>query len=168
VLLFAGLSGLYTLLREKTWRGVPDGAQLRGVAGGVGDGRGAPELTVRLPVLLALGASVGFVSGVAGIGGGIVLAPILLRFPGAKAQNVAALSSGFIFLNSVAGLAGQIAKSGMPAAVESALVASLVLAVFAGGSIGTTLALRTSSQRIIRGGSHVLVSLVGGRLLILV
>ena len=58
------------------------------------------------PVLIALliGATLGFFSGMIGIGGGIILSPILILFHWASVKESAAASAMFIFLNSLAGL----------------------------------------------------------------
>ncbi len=59
-----------------------------------------------LNVLLAafLGAFIGLLSGFIGIGGGILLSPILLLFHWADAKEAAAISSLFIVINSLMGL----------------------------------------------------------------
>ncbi len=54
--------------------------------------------------LVLLGAILGFISGAAGIGGGIFLAPILLLLGYATQQQAAALSIVFIWLNSAIGI----------------------------------------------------------------
>ncbi len=53
-----------------------------------------------------LGLIIGFVSGLIGIGGGIILSPIILMLGWANVKETAALSALFIFLNSVAGFFG--------------------------------------------------------------
>lgn len=58
-----------------------------------------------LPALF-IGAFLGFFSGVIGIGGGIILSPILIVMGWANQKEAAAVSSLFIFLNSATGLAG--------------------------------------------------------------
>ncbi|MEO6189195.1 MAG: sulfite exporter TauE/SafE family protein [Saprospiraceae bacterium] len=56
-----------------------------------------------IPALL-IGALIGYVSGLIGIGGGILLSPILLFFGWANMKQTAAISALFIALNSFAGL----------------------------------------------------------------
>jgi len=51
-----------------------------------------------------LGLSIGLISGMIGIGGGIILSPILLLFGWANLKETSALSALFIFVNSCAGL----------------------------------------------------------------
>lgn len=59
---------------------------------------------------LLIGAGLGFLSGITGIGGGVFLSPILISFNWAKQKNTAAVSAAFIFVNSVAGLAGSFSR----------------------------------------------------------
>jgi uncharacterized membrane protein YfcA len=61
---------------------------------------------VPLGIALAVGALIGGLSGMLGIGGGILLSPVLLLFDWADAKEAAAVSALFIFVNSIAGLAG--------------------------------------------------------------
>jgi uncharacterized membrane protein YfcA len=56
-----------------------------------------------LPSLL-IGAILGFFSGMIGIGGGIILSPVLILFHWATIKESAAASALFILLNSLSGL----------------------------------------------------------------
>ncbi|MBK8954605.1 MAG: sulfite exporter TauE/SafE family protein [Saprospiraceae bacterium] len=53
-----------------------------------------------------LGAFIGLLSGLIGIGGGILLSPLLILLRWASIKQTAAVSAIFIFVNSLAGLAG--------------------------------------------------------------
>ncbi len=57
---------------------------------------------------LTLGAIIGFFSGLIGIGGGIILTPIILLLHWGNMKEAAAVSALFIFVNSAAGLVGQL------------------------------------------------------------
>ena len=59
---------------------------------------------------LAIGAAIGFLSGLIGIGGGIILSPVLLLLKWTDMKQTAAISALFIFVNSIAWLAGQLTK----------------------------------------------------------
>jgi uncharacterized membrane protein YfcA len=59
---------------------------------------------------IIIGAVIGFLSGLIGIGGGIILSPVLLLLKWSDQKQAAALSAAFIFVNSLAGLAGQFTK----------------------------------------------------------
>ena len=57
-----------------------------------------------------IGGSIGFISGVVGIGGGIFLSPVLLLIKAGKARHIATTASLFILINSISGLVGQSTK----------------------------------------------------------
>ncbi|HEX6170362.1 MAG TPA: sulfite exporter TauE/SafE family protein [Chitinophagaceae bacterium] len=63
-----------------------------------------------LVLSLLIGAAIGFLSGLIGIGGGIILSPVLLLLKWTDMKQTAAISAIFIFVNSLSGLAGQLQK----------------------------------------------------------
>ncbi|TDD98304.1 sulfite exporter TauE/SafE family protein [Flavobacterium cellulosilyticum] len=87
---------------------------------------------INLPLALFFGAVIGFLSGLIGIGGGIVLSPILLLFGWATMKQTAAVSALFIFVNSISGLFGFISKGGVIPSSSSVLIG----VVFIGGLLG--------------------------------
>ncbi len=112
-------------------------------------------------VAVGIGAGVGFASGVVGIGGGIFLSPILFLGKWAGARQIAATTSLFIALNSLAGLAGQLSVG---ISVDVTLTAILLLAVVAGGQLGTRLTLTWFTPATIQKVAALLILLVGARL----
>ncbi|MBL7812374.1 MAG: sulfite exporter TauE/SafE family protein [Bacteroidetes bacterium] len=58
-----------------------------------------------IPALIT-GGSIGFLSGLIGVGGGIILSPVLLLMGWAGMKETAAISAAFILVNSAAALAG--------------------------------------------------------------
>ncbi len=81
---------------------------------------------------LFIGSGIGFLSGLIGIGGGILLSPVVLLLGWAGQKQTAAISALFIFVNSLAGLAGQLVKG-----VQFSADMYLYVAVaFAGGLAG--------------------------------
>lgn len=102
-----------------------------------------------------LGAGIGALSGLVGIGGGIFLSPVLHFFGWLDARRIAALASAFIFLNSLSSLAG-LALQGVPD-FTWAFVLPLLAAVFLGGQIGSRLAARWISVVFIRKLTAVLL-----------
>ena len=87
---------------------------------------------------MAAGAGIGFVSGLSGIGGGVLLSPFFLISGWAGARQTAGIAAVFILANSVAGLAGNIvAVRALPG--ELVVWAGLVLA---GSIVGTGLGVR--------------------------
>src|SRR5215469_3459601 len=91
---------------------------------------------------IVIGAAVGFVSGLTGVGGGVFLAPILIALHWASPRQTAALSSPFIWANSVVGLAGAVYVGQTPS-VDTWLYA---LAALAGAMVGTIVGLRLSQM----------------------
>jgi len=84
-----------------------------------------------IPALL-IGAVIGFLSGLIGIGGGIILSPILLLLGWSNMKQTAAISALFIFVNSLAGLMGQLTKG----INFSGDMLMYVVVAFAGGMLG--------------------------------
>lgn len=112
---------------------------------------------------LPVGTLLGLLSGLVGIGGGIFLAPILYFLGWGNAKEVAAATGFFILVNSLSGLAGQIAKSGW--AIEWTWVAPLLAAVFLGGQIGSRLGAGKISKSALRRVTAALILFAAGRLL---
>ena len=63
-----------------------------------------------IPLSIVIGGLIGFLSGLIGIGGGIILSPVILLLKWADMKQTAAISALFIFVNSLSGLAGQLSK----------------------------------------------------------
>jgi len=85
-----------------------------------------------IPALL-IGAGLGFFSGMIGIGGGIILSPVLILLRWASIKEAAAVSAIFIFLNSGAGLLGVLQSR----SIGNPEIAVWILAAFAGGLLGS-------------------------------
>lgn len=87
---------------------------------------------INLPLALTFGALIGFLSGLLGIGGGIILSPVLLLFGWATMKQTAAVSALFILVNSISGLFGFVSQGGTLPASSSVLIG----VVFIGGLLG--------------------------------
>jgi len=81
---------------------------------------------------LLTGGIIGLLSGMLGIGGGIILSPLMLFFRWATTRQTAATSALFIFVNSLSGLVSLLAKGYTPDPQQYAWIA----AAFAGGLVG--------------------------------
>lgn len=107
---------------------------------GVEEGRRPLAWGRSLKIGVPLGAVLGFVSGLTGIGGGIFLAPVLYFLGWGGARRIAAAANVFILVNSISGLTGQFAKNSFRWDVTAML--PLILAVFVGGLAGTRVGLK--------------------------
>ena len=89
------------------------------------------------PIGILVGGSIGFFSGLIGIGGGIILSPVILLLRWGSIKEAAAVSALFIWVNSLAGLAGQL-RFGFELSPNIWLMAGLTLiGGFAGGTAGS-------------------------------
>jgi uncharacterized membrane protein YfcA len=99
-----------------------------------------------LSLALISGSFIGFLAGLTGVGGGVLIAPLLLLTGWARTKIAAAVSSFFILINSVAALAGHLsATRELPANLPVFALAALLGAV-----IGSELGSRHLSTRTIQ------------------
>ncbi len=86
---------------------------------------------------LIVGGVIGFFSGLIGIGGGIILTPVILLLHWGKMKEAAAVSALFIWVNSASGLIGQW-STGIDLSRESFLLVGITLiGGFFGAYIGS-------------------------------
>jgi len=95
---------------------------------------------------LAVGAIIGFFSGLIGIGGGIILTPIILLLHWGKMKEAAAVSALFIWVNSAAGLIGQI-SSGVKISSQAFILVGVALV---GGFLGSYYGSRKFNNSLLR------------------
>lgn len=147
VLLFAGLA--------MWWRPEPEQAPAE-----VPNSVRTPQDQIQAGLL---GGMLGFLAGLVSIGGGIFLSPVLFLRRWAKARTIAAVTSLFIFVNSLGGLGGQLSRG---VELSWQLLGVLALSVLVGGQIGTRLTLKRLSATTIRRVAAILIIVVGTRLLV--
>lgn len=99
-----------------------------------------------LAVSFLLGALLGFLAGVMGIGGGVFLGPVLLLIGMASPKQVAAICSAFVLVNSVVGLVSHSLSGG----VDFLALGVIGLAVFAGAQIGSFLGSEKFSPLVLQ------------------
>lgn len=124
----------------------------------------APAATQPIPLLpaLALGAGLGLLSGLTGVGGGIFLSPLLLFLGWATMRKTAGVSVAFILVNSAAGLLGHLASvNKVPHEIVWWAPAALV-----GGLIGTELGSRRLAPMTMRRLLAVVLVVAGVKMLL--
>jgi uncharacterized membrane protein YfcA len=115
-----------------------------------------------LPVALLVGAVLGFLAGLTGIGGGVFLSPVLYLFRWVKPKTTGGIAAGFIVVNSISGLAG----AGWEKITHAGPLLWLTLPAVIGALLGTHFgARRWSSVTFSRVLAGVLV-FAGGKLLL--
>lgn len=114
------------------------------------------------PLALVIGAVLGFLAGLTGIGGGVFLSPLLYLFRWVKPKTTGGIAAGFIVLNSIAGLVG----AGREKIMHAGPLLWLTLPAVIGALLGTHFgARRWSSVTFSRVLAGVLV-FAGGKLLL--
>ena len=109
-----------------------------------------PRLAIALPV----GAALGLLAGLTGTGGGIFLSPLIILFGWEDTRRTSGIAAGFIFINSVAGLAGNLASVRALPAELPWLVAAVVAGALAGTWLGSV---HLPKPRLLQGLGLVLV-----------
>ena len=98
-------------------------------------------------ISIVIGGILGFISGAAGIGGGIFLSPILFLIRAGRPKHIVTTASLFILINSISGIIGQLTKNDV--LVEIPNYWHLLVAVLIGGQIGNFLNLKIFPVRIL-------------------
>ena len=101
---------------------------------------------VSIPIAVISGAILGFISGMIGIGGGIILSPLLIVTRWAGVKEASAASAGFILLNSISGLTALYGKGFVP----DQNMAIWVATAFLGGILGSATGSFKLSERGLR------------------
>ena len=99
-------------------------------------------------VSASVGAIIGFLSGIIGVGGGIFLSPIILLFRWADPKTTAGVAAAFIWVNSAAGLVGNSISGQLM--LEYSVLIPFACAVFVGGFIGSKFGSDVFSQKSVR------------------
>ena len=116
-----------------------------------------PALWVALPI----GALLGLVSGLTGVGGGIFLSPLLLLFHWTSMHGCVVIAAAFILLNSIAGLAGYASTATQWPVGIPVLVVTAVL----GGLIGSELSARRLAPTHLRKVLAVVLAVAGVKMI---
>lgn len=131
------------------WRSFRAGEEMREVR--------APAI----PLAMAIGAAMGLLSGLTGVGGGIFLSPLLLMLGWAGTKQTAAVAAPFILVNSIAGLAaGFVAGT----AVLPQATWLLAVAVLIGGWLGAEYGSRRFANPVVRRFLAVVLGVAGAKM----
>lgn len=85
------------------------------------------------------GGAIGFFSGLIGIGGGVILSPIILLFKWGTMKEAAAVSALFIWVNSASGMLGQLSTDIQFSTNAWIFVGIATLGGYLGGLVGSSM-----------------------------
>ena len=112
---------------------------------------------------MLIGATMGLLAGLTGVGGGIFLSPLLLMLGWAGTKQTSAVAAPFILVNSLAGLAAiAMTKS----AALPAYVWVLFPAVLVGGWLGAEYGSKRFANPVVRRVLAVVLALAGGKMVL--
>ncbi len=110
---------------------------------------------------MIIGAIIGLLSGLIGVGGGIFLTPVLLLTNWAETKKAAGISAMFILVNSISGLLGNYAQAlQLPVNVWIWIFAAVI-----GGFIGSTLGSRYFDSLNLRRILAIVLAFAGVKLI---
>ncbi|REE05616.1 sulfite exporter TauE/SafE family protein [Marinoscillum furvescens] len=132
--------------------------RLSGIFGEPVDG----QKDIHGPLALIIGLVIGFFSGMIGIGGGIILSPVIMLLGWAKAKQTAAISALFIWINSLSGLAGS-AVTGISVGWE---VMPYIAVTLIGGLLGGYMGSFKTSDRTLKYVLSAVLALASLKLII--
>ena len=111
---------------------------------------------------LVLGAAIGLLSGLTGVGGGIFLSPLLVLTGWATVRQSAAPTAAFVLINSISGLLGLLSRQPtLPDALPY-----WVAAVIVGGLIGATYGSRRLGNNAMRQALAVVLVIAGAKMIL--
>ncbi|MBX9880187.1 MAG: sulfite exporter TauE/SafE family protein [Candidatus Obscuribacterales bacterium] len=96
----------------------------------------SPVQSRPLIAMLVAGAVIGFLSGLVGIGGGVLLSPLILLRRWADTKTASATAALFIVANSIAALAGRALHNGVVLTQFGPLLFAALFGGFAGSQLG--------------------------------
>ena len=123
-----------------------------------------PDAEIKQPpiwICLIIGALIGLLSGLVGVGGGIFLTPVLLLMNWSETKTAAGVSALFILVNSISGLLGNLAQiEKLPPTVWFWIGAAVV-----GGLVGSTLGSKKFDSLMLRRVLALVLAFAGFKLI---
>lgn len=117
-----------------------------------------------VPLAMVIGAGMGLLSGLTGVGGGIFLSPLLLMLGWAGTKQTSAVAAPFILVNSAAGLAAGFVAGTAALPASSGVLAAAVLV---GGWLGAEYGSRRFANPLIRRFLALVLGLAGTKMVLI-
>src|SRR5688572_8948788 len=122
-----------------------------------------PVRPLPIPLAMAIGAVLGVLSGLTGVGGGIFLSPLLLLLGWAGTKQTSAVAAPFILVNSLAALAAGFVRNPDPTPDYAWW---LMAAVLVGGWAGAEYGSKRFANPLIRQVLAVVLGIAGGKMVL--
>lgn len=128
-----------------------------------------PDYAIKPPVMsivIISGASLGFLSGLSGVGGGIFLSPLLIMLKWEEVKKVSGIAIAFILVNSIAGLFGFLSSNtpqlpeGLPYWAITAMIGGFIGAEFGSKHFGNQTIKYLLAIVLVLAGVKMLVTVV--------
>jgi uncharacterized membrane protein YfcA len=119
----------------------------------------------KITPVISVGALLGFMAGLTGIGGGVLLSPLLILFRWSNVRQSIPIVAAFILINSLSGLAGWLFSGRQLVTVDqSFLIQSLCIAFF-GAILGSLWSKKYASNKSLRYVLVVVLLIAGAKMI---
>lgn len=122
-----------------------------------------PPRKLPVPLAMVIGALLGLLSGLTGVGGGIFLSPLLLLSGWAGTKETSAVAAPFILVNSLAALAAGFVRNPV---LSPDYAWWLMAAVLVGGWAGAEYGSRRFANPLIRQALALVLAIAGGKMVL--
>lgn len=116
-----------------------------------------------IALAIAIGAVLGLLSGLTGVGGGIFLSPLLLMLGWARTKQTSAVAAPFILVNSIAGLAAGLVSGTASLPSMTWILGGVVIV---GGWLGAEYGSRRFANPVVRRFLAVVLAVAGGKMVL--
>ena len=116
--------------------------------------------------VISVGISLGFLAGLTGIGGGVLLSPLLILFKWTDVRQSIPIVAAFILINSLSGLAGWV-FSGQPLfTVDELFFTQALFIALLGAVLGSLWSKKYASNQALRYVLVLVLLIAGGKMII--
>ena len=122
------------------------------------------EVSVNAPLLILLGAAVGFISGLFGIGGGFLMAPVLI-FMGVPPPVAVASQASHVVASSTSGVISYTAKKGVDYRMGGIMAFGGALGAFVGVELFRMMRLLGQADLVVALSYLIFLGAIGGLML---
>jgi len=119
----------------------------------------------KIPVI-SIGLILGFLSGLTGIGGGVLLSPLMVFFKWSTVRQSIPIVAAFILINSLSGLAGWLFSGRNLMTVDGLFIIQALIIAFVGAILGSLWTKKYASNKALRCVLSLVLLVAGGKMLV--